>query len=377
MAISMFIMSVACSGAGSAASKEEAMPRKVSSMQLSYAKQFAVDYYEQGYVHIRIGEDKDYVLIPGNKADCDLGFSDATLIRQEKAKSSIYLAASSGMDLFDRLGALSSVTSCSMPAKEYVDKSVQEAILSGAITYAGKYSAPDYEKLLALHTGLAIESMMITHAPKIAEELTRLKIPVLVEMSSYEDSPLGRLEWIKLYGVLLGKEKEADAFFDQEVKKLNRISKTLGEKRQGEEKKQRVAIFYMSSNGYVNVRKPGDYMTRMIEMAGGEYALKDLKLPNENALSTININWEDFYRMAADADVLIYNGTIDGGITSSEDLISKHPLFQKFKAVKEHNLWCTGLNMYQESSKIVDVTLDFYSILEGDGQKTRFIRHVD
>ena len=36
-------------------------------------------------------------------------------------------------------------------------------------------------------------------------------IPVLVETSSYETQPLGRMEWIKLYAALLDKEDEAEA----------------------------------------------------------------------------------------------------------------------------------------------------------------------
>jgi iron complex transport system substrate-binding protein len=376
MVISMFILLTACSFSQNGMKQQHAAVRKTSTLKLTYAKQFAVDYYEQGYVHIRIGDKQDYVLIPSGKKAQNLGYPAATLIDWEKAKKSMYLAASSGMDLFRQLDGLSSITSCSMTAKEYADPVIQKAITSGNITYAGKYSAPDYEKLLNLSTGLAIESMMITHAPKIAEELTRLKIPVLVEMSSYEATPLGRLEWIKLYGVLLGKEKQADDFFTKEVKKLKHLQNSQLQQRASSDKKPTVAIFYLSSNGYVNVRKPGDYMSKMIEMANGTYALNDLAVPNENALSTININWEDFYRLASDADILIYNGTIDGGITSTEHLLAKNPIFKNFKAVKNKKLWCTNVNMYQESSKIVDVILDLHTIIEGTTKPTVYIKHL-
>ena len=40
-----------------------------------------------------------------------------------------------------------------------------------------------------------------------------LDIPVFVDYSSYESHPLGRTEWIKVYGAMLNKEKEAEAFF--------------------------------------------------------------------------------------------------------------------------------------------------------------------
>ena len=40
-----------------------------------------------------------------------------------------------------------------------------------------------------------------------------LYIPVFIDRSSYESQPLGRTEWIKLYGAMLDKEEEAADFF--------------------------------------------------------------------------------------------------------------------------------------------------------------------
>ena len=138
-----------------------------------------------------------------------------------------------------------------------------------------------------------------------------------------------------------------------------------------------VAFFYISSNGYVNVRKPGDYLSKMIEMAGGRYALENLQLEEENALSTININWEDFYREAKDADILIYNGTIDGGVHSIDELISKNQLFENFKAVKDGNVWSTDLDMFQETSKISEIVQDFYSVINEENANPEFLQHLD
>lgn len=62
------------------------------------------------------------------------------------------------------------------------------------------YSAPDYELILSKNCDLAIESTMIYHKPEVKEKLEQFGIPVLVEHSSYESHPLGRTEWLKLYG---------------------------------------------------------------------------------------------------------------------------------------------------------------------------------
>ena len=91
---------------------------------------------------------------------------------------------------------------------------------AGRIAYAGKYSAPDYERILTAECGLAVENTMIYHTPEVKEQLERFGIPVLVERSSYESSPLARMEWIKLYGILLGKEALAEEVFAQQAQRI-------------------------------------------------------------------------------------------------------------------------------------------------------------
>ncbi|MBR4906330.1 MAG: ABC transporter substrate-binding protein, partial [Clostridia bacterium] len=181
-------------------------------------------------------------------------------------------------------------------------------------------------------------------------------IPVLIERSSYEEDPLGRMEWIKVYGALLGKEDEAAALFDAEVEAVEAI---------GEQKKtgKTVAFFYVTGAGAVNVRTSGDYVVKMIETAGGTYVFSDLS--SGSALSTVNMTMESFYAGAKDADVLIYNSTIDGEIDSMDELLDKSPLFADFKAVKSGDVWCTGKNLFQEPMGIGTLINDLYRVLSG------------
>ena len=71
-----------------------------------------------------------------------------------------------------------------------------------------------------------------------------------------------------------------------------------------------VAFFYINSMGAANVRKSNDYVSKMIELAGGEYIFHD-PAEDDNALSTMNMQMEEFYAKAKDADYIIYNSTID------------------------------------------------------------------
>ena len=352
---------------------EDSIAKLESSLVLSYATQFSVEDYPEGYKHIHVEDGNDYVLVPEGKEDDDLGISGATILHA--GCENIYLAASSAMDLFRQLNALDNITATSTKADDYTITEAREKMECGDISYVGKYSSPDYEMLLSKNCGLAIESTMIYHKPKVKEQLERLGIPVLVERSSYEEHPLGRLEWIRLYGLLLGKEEEADAFFRQKCEQFEALTE---ESKRVDGEKKRVAVFYVSSNGYVNVRKPGDYISKMIELAGGAYALSDLKLDEDNALSTVNVSWEDFYMYAKDADILIYNSTIHGELSTVEDLLKQNELFADFSAVHEGNVWCTGMNMFQESSKFVEMIADFSAVLrEGKNAQTTYLYHLE
>ena len=220
--------------------------------------------------------------------------------------------------------------------------------------FAGKYSAPDYELIFAEKCDLAIESTMIYHSPEVKEQLEKLGVPVLVERSSYEEDPLGRMEWIKVYGALLGKLPEAEALFAAEEQAVTPL---LSQPKNG----KTVAFFYITTTGTVNVRKSGDYVPQMIEMAGGRYVFEDLD--SGSALSTVNMTMESFYDGAKNADVLIYNSTIDGELYTVEDLLQKSALLKDFKAVQSGDLWCTGKNLFQEPMGVGKLILDIHQVL--------------
>ena len=199
---------------------------------------------------------------------------------------------------------------------------------------------------------------MIYHTPEVKEQLERFGIPVLVERSSYESSPLARMEWIKLYGILLGKEALAEEVFALQAQ---RIAPLLEQPSTG----KRCAFFSITSSGLATVRKSGDYVAQMIGMAGGEYVFADLA-DSGNSLSTMNIPLEDLYAGVKDADVLIYNGTIEGTISTKEELLARCALLTECKAVRSGDIWCTTPNFFQQSMALADFMLDLHAVFTGE-----------
>lgn len=326
-----------------------------ASMELKYAQEFSIDYCADGCAILSIAEDT-FLVVPDGTAVPTHAENMKVL---QKPIENIYLAGSAIPDHFICLDALDRVGFTGTKAVDWQLPVMAEAVESGKIKFVGKYSAPDYEYLLGEGCTLAIENTMIYHNPEVREKLEKLGIPVIVERSGMEVHPLGRMEWIKVYGLLLDKEKEAEEFFDGQLAMLGDIENT------GSTGKT-VAFFYISSNGTAVVRKSDDYVARMIELAGGEYVFS--KANFEGGTSTANMQMESFYAGAKDADVLIYNSTIDGEIHSVNDLLSKSSLLADFKAVQNGNVWCSGRNMFQEVSASAGMIADIKAALSGTAE---------
>lgn len=332
-------------------------------MELLYANQFSVDRYENGISLVTVGDGEKYLLVPENETvETSV---DITVINTPV--DNIYLAASSAMDLFFGIGADDRIFATSTLERDWSLPYVKQAMSDEDILYAGKYSAPDYELILSEGCGIAIESTMIYHKPEVKEQLERFGIPVFVERSSYESHPLGRLEWVKLYGLMTGNEEEAEKLFSEQSELLQSVS-------QNGSAGKTAAFFYISQKGSAVVRKPDDYVSKMIQLAGGEYIFTSDDLnTEENAQSTTDMQFEAFYAAAKDADVLIYSSTIDGGIEDISALLEKNSLFADFKAVKTGNVWCTDKNMFQQTTAAAEIISDLNLIFtDNAGDETEF-----
>ncbi len=338
------------------------------SLPIKYAKQLKIDAYNSGTFLVTVADTDRYLLLPQESAIPQNLPSEITIIRTPVTNA--YLCASSAMALWARLASLDSIRFSAIQKKDWYIEEAALAMEEGRILYAGKYNAPDFELLLKEKCSLAIESTMIYHAPQIKEKLESLGIPVFVDKSSYEENPFGRVEWIKLYGLMCGKLDVADNFFQEELRKIENYSA----KSATYEKSSKIAFFYITPNGLVVIRGKDDYIVKMIEMAGGIYAFPSTR---KSSSPSVTISMEQFYAQCADADILIYNSSIDNSVHSMQDLRSKSPLFAEFKAVQGGSVWATGKYLYQATDSIGDMILDLKAIISGDDRSPEFLLRVE
>ena len=373
-ALILVMLLTGCSATSSTASAQAAVPtgKEIpgltweSSMELEYATEFAVDYYSGGYARIEVVGDCEYLVVPENMPVPENLDGAIKVLRQPLDR--IYLQATSAMALFDQIDGLDAIRLVGTKKDGWYVENAVTAMEEGKILFSGSYSQPDYELMVEEGCNLAIESTMILHAPKVQEMIEQLGIPVFIEHASYEKHPLGRTEWVKVYGVMLDKEKEAEEFFKTQTEAIRQFADM-------ENTGKTVAFFYLSSNGSVNVRASSDYVPKMIEIAGGNYIFSDLSDP-ESKRSSISLTMEAFYDTAVDADYLIYNAAIDDPIYTIDELIAKDGLFADFKAVKNGDVWCTGKYLFQATDITGDLIVDFNHMLTGQ-ENMRFLYQLE
>jgi len=237
----------------------------------------------------------------------------------------------------------------------YIDK-VKEYMDQGKIKYAGKYSSPDFEMLTSGGTQMAICTTMVNSLPDMLQKFDELKIPYLVETSSKEDHPLGRVEWLKLIGVITGNEEAANAGYEDQKAKIDAVGK---KPKTG----KTVAMFYLASSGNIYVRNNNDYIVKMIRLAGGDYVPADLE-PEKTGNTTMT--FEDFYASVRDADYIFF---MSYGLKfkTLEDFKGYNELMKELNAVKNNKIWYTHDAFSQSMHAIGNIIEDMNTVLTAEG----------
>lgn len=316
------------------------------------AERFGITFYDEKYCMIVING-SDYYMLNGEGYSIPEDISEGVTVINVPL-SGIDLVSTSTLNYFSCIDALDCISFSSIKKSSCEDKKALEYMEQGKIKYAGKYSAPDYEMLLSGECPLVIENTMITHTPDVLDQLHNIGISTIIDYSSHEPSPIGRMEWIKLYGILTGNLEIAEDVFNEKAANLND---------RYEKNKKKVAYFYVSENGGIGIRKNQDYIVKLIDMAGGEYTFTGKK--EYDGTGQMTIQKEAFYESVIDCDVLIYNSTINGAIDSKDELIAKCEVLKNTDAFKNDAIYCTKDNIYLSVMSLAEIADDLNSILCG------------
>ena len=315
-------------------------------LELLYAKSFSAKLYENGCAMITLRNSQRFLVVPeGQPAPLDAP-DDAVILQQPL--TDVLVSSTPAMSLIGAVGALDAVSMTTTDIDNWYIPAVCEAMGTGQISYIGHYTEPDYELIYTKSPSLAIFSSMLDNSPEVSEKLDELGVTVIRDLSTYEEHPLARIEWVKFYGLLFQRELEAQAIFEAQVEVVKGMAHNAPSG-------VTAAIFYITSKGEVYTRNSSDYIVRMLELAGGKYAFDQIS-PGETGI--MKMEQEYFYAGAKDADFLIYIHNMGGKPANLAELVEKKETLADFKAVKNSNVWCTTPDFFQASATIGNIIAD-------------------
>ena len=137
--------------------------------------------------------------------------------------ASVVLTSTTQIPAVEALGALNKVRG--FTGLRYISSQrARSAIEQGSIKEVGASGNLDIETVLELAPELIVGYTM-DQTPGFVAVLSKAQIPTLLFQDWQEQNPLGRTEWIKVMGVLLDKEVEANTYFNQVVENYERVKK--------------------------------------------------------------------------------------------------------------------------------------------------------
>lgn len=200
------------------ACEEKRNPAKIdkinieSKYSIKYAQGFDIQYYN-GYKKLIIkspypdaDQYQEFVLIADNEKDFD-GLNKLFIpIKRMVATSTTHVP------MIEILGETNSLVG--FPNTDYISSiKTRERIKKGLVTDLGNEQSFNTELLLSLRPD-ALIAFSMGNSNKMFETFEKNEIPVIYNGDWLEKTPLGRAEWIKFFGALYNKDKEADSIFE-------------------------------------------------------------------------------------------------------------------------------------------------------------------
>ena len=249
------------------------------------------------------------------------------------------LVALSGthIGMLSKLNGISKIIGVS-DRKYIYNKELLKNIKSGKVIDFGSESTIPFESIVKTKAPVLIFSGFGQPFPQ-SELLLKMGTVCIPNYDWKENHPLGKAEWIKLFGYLIGKEKDANAYFNQIEKEYNAL-------------KTKASTYEISASVFSG-NLIGDIW---FSPAGESFTANQFKDANVDYIysNTKGIGSVEFSMEKILTDNKNTKFWINPGVSSINELIQQNPKMNYFSAVKNKNVYCYSpkMNKFWELSAI-------------------------
>ncbi len=355
LGVAVLLSSGSCSKSSSGKSQQGG-----DTIRFKYSEHIMAVRYD-GYTLVSLGNPwrkgsvlHRYVLVDRKDSARAGNLPDGTVVCTPVTRSVVF--TSPHCYLLGALGAGKSISGvCDL---SYINlPAIRQGVKKGLIADCGNSMSPSVERIVSLRP----QAIFVSPFEGASYgQLDHIGVPVIECADYMETSALGRAEWMRFYGMLMGREREADSLFtvvERNYKEGMRLA------RRSRLKPRVVTERVVSGVWYCPGGKSS--MGRLVADAGARYAFSADGHSGSLALAP-----EKVVACANDADcwLFIYNG---GKAPSRGELIAEYQGYKMLKAFREGGVYgcgsATGVPYFEEASFRPDMLMmDFVRIFHPD-----------
>ena len=229
------------------------------------------------------------------------------------------------------------------------------------LTDFGSGTTPDVERMKTAGVDAWWYAPFANERPTVVE---RLGIPTICCADYMESTPLGRAEWMRFYGRLVGRGATADSLFEAEEKAYSTLQRAVQTNRPN--RKRPLVMVDRTEHGTWYVPGGQSYVARVIADAGGRYVWAD-----DAHAGSVPMELERMLQRCAEADVWVVKYGEPRELTY-DVLASEQPLYTRFRAFRQRRIWgCNTLRRayYEETPFAPSLLLRAWrNVLEGGAE---------
>ena len=305
-----------------------------------------------------------YVLVPRD-AELPHDLPEGTIVRTPVKRALVY--SSVHTSLLRELGAIDAVRGI-VDRQYFVDSLLLADVDAGNVADCGNSMNPTVEKVIDMQPDAILLS---PYQDASYGQITQLDIPIIECADYLEYDPLGRAEWMKFYGLLVGQRERADNLYDAVVNAYDDVKQVAAQAAS-----RPTVVTEMVISGVWSVPGGQSYMARIIRDAGGDYLWAD-----DDNTGSLSLDFNQVLARAQQADYWFLKWT---NINSLKDLQGAYELNKEMEAFKNKRVYVCDTEKSRFFDRVPfhpDLLLrEFAAIMHPElfpGVETQMYHHID
>ena len=305
-----------------------------------------------------------YVLVPRD-AELPDNLPEGTIVRTPVKRALVY--SSVHTSLLRELGAIDAVRGI-VDRQYFVDSLLLADVDAGQVADCGNSMNPTVEKVIDMQPDAILLS---PYQDASYGQITQLDIPIIECADYLEYDPLGRAEWMKFYGLLVGQRERADSLYDAVVNAYDEVKQVAAKAAS-----RPTVVTEMVISGVWSVPGGQSYMARIIRDAGGDYLWAD-----DDNTGSLSLDFNQVLARAQQADYWFLKWT---NINSLNDLQGAYELNKEMEAFKNKRVYVCDTEKSRFFDRVPfhpDLLLrEFAAIMHPElfpGVETQMYHHID